>query len=276
MNLRNLTIGLSVSMGLAVPATALAEDIIDAPEVTIATAAENSGLYMRGDIGYAPWSGEGDASYRTYDAGTGTYGSVPFNGDRFGEPLSASLGLGYQLNDMVRADLTGDYFGRRFEGDSTVALPCAGEGAGTTCAVGTNADVTAYGLMANGYVDLGTLAGFTPYLGAGLGATNLRFSGVSQTSACIDSLGVCSGGPSATASYDGYDSWRFTYALMAGVSYDVTDRLKLDLGYRYSHIGSGEIFGFGAESLAGASGAKGLDDGLGRHELRAGLRLSIW
>ncbi|OJF92392.1 heat resistant agglutinin 1 protein [Pararhizobium antarcticum] len=263
-------------MGLVVPSVALAEDIIDAPEVTIATAAENSGLYLRGDIGYAPWASDGDAAYRTYDAGTGTYGRMPFNGDRFGEPVSATLGLGYQINDMFRADLTGEYFDGRFDGDSRAVLPCAGEGAGTTCAIGTNADVTAYGLMANGYVDLGTLAGFTPYLGAGLGATNLRFSDVTQTSSCIDSLGVCAGGPSATASYNGYDSWRFTYALMAGVSYDVTDRLKLDLGYRYSHIGGGDMFGFGAETLAGATGAKGLDDGLGRHELRAGLRLSIW
>jgi opacity protein-like surface antigen len=276
MNLHNLCVGISLSFGLAVPVEAFAEDIIDAPEVTISTAAEQHGLYLRGDIGYAPWSGQGDPSYRTFDAGTGTYGSVPFNGERFGEPLAASLGLGYQINDMFRADLTGDYFDGRFEGASAVALPCAGEGGGTTCSVGTNADVKAYGLMANAYADLGTLAGFTPYLGAGLGATNLRFSDVSQTSACIAGLGACSGAPAATASYDGYDSWRFTYALMAGVSYDVTDRLKLDLGYRYSHIGSGEMFGFGNESLAGATGAKGLDDGLGRHELRAGLRLSIW
>ncbi len=276
MNWRNTFVGISVSMSLAAPVTAAADDIIDAPEVTIATAAEQQGFYLRGDIGYAPWSGEGDPSYRTYDAGTGTYGNVPFNGDRFGEPLSASLGVGYQINDMFRADVTGDYFNGRFEGESALASPCAGEGAGTNCGVGTNADVTAYGLMANAYADLGTLAGFTPYVGAGLGATNLRFSSVSQTSSCIDALGVCSGAAAGAASYEGYDSWRFTYALMAGVSYDVTDRLKLDLGYRYSHIGSGEMFGFGAESIAGASGAKGLDDGLGRHELRAGLRLSIW
>ncbi len=276
MNWRNTFVGISISLASAAPVAALAEDMIDAPEVTIATAAEQQGFYVRGDIGYAPWSGEGDPFYRTYDAGTGSYSNVPFNGERFGEPLAASLGLGYQINDMFRADLTGDYFDGRFEGNSTLALPCAGEGAGTSCAVDTNADVKAYGLMANAYVDLGTLAGLTPYLGAGLGATNLRFSDLSQNSSCVAGLGACSGGASATASYGGYDSWRFTYALMAGVSYDVTDRLKLDLGYRYSHIGSGEMFGFGAESLAGASGAKGFDDGLGRHELRAGLRLSIW
>ena len=34
----------------------------------------------------------------------------------------------------------------------------------------------------------------------------------------------------AGTTFPGYDSWRFTYALMAGTSDDITDRIKLDLG----------------------------------------------
>ena len=90
-----------------------------------------------------------------------------------------------------RADLTGDYFDGRFEGNSTLALPCAGEGGGYQFAPSTrNADVQS--LRSDGQwpmSDLGTLAGLTPYLGAGLGATNLRFSDLSQNSSCVAGLG---------------------------------------------------------------------------------------
>ncbi|RVG01622.1 porin family protein, partial [Sinorhizobium meliloti] len=75
-------------------------------------------------------------------------------------------------------------------------------------------------------------------------------------------------GAAGGASFGGRDSWRFTYALMAGVSYDVTDRLKFDAGYRYSQIADGDMFGSG--------GAKGHDDGLSRHEFRVGLRFALW
>ncbi|HXV73200.1 MAG TPA: P44/Msp2 family outer membrane protein, partial [Sphingomonadales bacterium] len=174
-----------------------------------------------------------------------------------------------------RAEVTAEYFEGRFDGQSMTANPCAGEGAGTSCAFSHSANFSALGLMANGYVDLATLAGFTPYLGAGIGATHVDWKTVRETAACISGGGACSGA-AGEASYEGRDSWRFTYALMAGVSYDVTDRLKLDLGYRYSHVAGGDMFGFGAEALAGATGAKGHDDGLSRHEIRAGLRFALW
>ena len=37
-------------------------------------------------------------------------------------------------------------------------------------------------------------------------------------------------------------NWRFAWALMAGTSYCLTDNLKLDVGYRYSHINGGRMF----------------------------------
>jgi opacity protein-like surface antigen len=122
--------------------------------------------------------------------------------------------------------------------------------------------------MANGYVDLATVAGLTPYLGAGLGVTQLRWSDVSLRTSCVPGAAGCSGAAPLNQSFDGKSSWRFTYALMAGVSYDMTERLKLDVGYRYSQIADGGIFN--------SSDIDGLDDGLARHEIRAGLRMSLW
>ena len=55
---------------------------------------------------------------------------------------------------------------------------------------------------------------------------------------------------------------------MAGVSYALTDRVKLDLGYRYSDMAGGDMFRAGA--------ARGEDDGFARHEFRAGVRVALW
>ncbi len=46
---------------------------------------------------------------------------------------------------------------------------------------------------------------------------------------------------------------------MVGVSYEVTDNIKVDLGYRFSDIAGGSMF-------TGPSSASGRDDGMTRHE----------
>ena len=56
-------------------------------------------------------------------------------------------------------------------------------------------------------------------------------------------------------------------SLMAGASYCVTDRVKLDVGYRYSHIQGGRMFEFDASSAG-----PGFDHGFDTHEVRGGLR----
>jgi opacity protein-like surface antigen len=251
------------------PATAADDELLDAPEVTISAAQSgNQGFYIRSDLGYSGWADEGEPTLRVFDPVAGTSDTASFDDARFGEPFSGALGVGYQFNDMIRTDLTGDYFSDRFDGSGKADFACAGEAVGTSCAGSAHGDYKAAGIMANGYVDIATLAGFTPYLGAGLGVTRLSWSDVSLTTECVPGGVACSGAAAATQSLNGDSSWRFTYALMAGVSYDVTEKLKLDLSYRYSQIADGNMFG-GAD-------IDGFDDGLARHEIRAGLRLSLW
>ena len=72
-----------------------------------------------------------------------------------------------------------------------------------------------------------------------------------------------------TTVHDGAENWRFAWALMAGTSYCLTDKLKLDVGYRYSHINGGRMFELAP--VAGSAGP-GFDDGFNVHEVRAGLR----
>jgi opacity protein-like surface antigen len=64
---------------------------------------------------------------------------------------------------------------------------------------------------------------------------------------------------------------------MAGVSYDLNDQIKVDLGYKYSNVEAGDIYGYSADAAAlGASGSQSSDGGFERHEVRLGMRLSTW
>ena len=56
---------------------------------------------------------------------------------------------------------------------------------------------------------------------------------------------------------------------MAGASYCLTNRLELDVGYRYTRIHGGRMFEF-APTVG-----PGFDDGLNVHEGRAGLRWNL-
>jgi len=255
----------------AIGGRALAADeslLADAPEVTITGDASRAGWYVRGDLGYSPWNENQAPSYSLIDAGGAPIASGAFDNARFSRPFSGGLGIGYQFNDLLRADLTGEFFRGDFSGTARSARPCSPTApVGTGCSYGGKADFRAYGLMANGYVDLANLAGFTPYVGAGAGATHVSWGTFTASPSCVDGVGACGGATFADERYSGEDGWRFTYALMAGVSYSVSDRVKLDIGYRFSDIAGGAMF---------SGGSSGDDSGLRRHEFRAGLRVSLW
>ncbi len=235
------------------------------------------GWYIRGDFGYNnSIMKSGQPTTRNYNSVADTYASTSFDQSRMSGDYSIAAGLGYQFNDFLRTDLTVDYFKGTLNGKTTFGKPCM-EGlfpAGTGCSF-DDSRFSALGVLANGYVDLGTYWGITPYVGAGAGMTNLSFNNVTQKVTCRTAIKNSDCGETYTSS--GADSWRMTYALMAGASYDLTTHTKIDLGYRYSHVSGGDMFGFSpAEALTGAYGTKGKDKGFGRHEFRAGLRLTTW
>ncbi|MGA1804151.1 outer membrane protein [Rhizobium sp. HT1-10] len=258
--------------------TAFAGDL--PPEINVGEVSvkEARGFYGRADLGYAIDSNLHGARARAYDATSGDYDSERFDSSRFGgNDFSGGLGVGYQFSDLIRADVTGDLFRGDFSGRFSTDAPCAGGSAGTGCSGKTTASFKAGSLLANAYVDLGTVAGFTPYIGAGLGATRVSWGDARTTSSCVNSALACGSGDSASARSSGEADWRLTYALMAGVAYQVAPNVKLDLGYRYSHIAGGDMFGYSAaDTAAGASGTMGRNGGMARQEIRVGLRVSSW
>jgi opacity protein-like surface antigen len=241
-----------------------------------------SGWYLRGDVSYSiDTRAHDEFEYRTFDALAGTYGSSTFDTGGIEDEFSFGGGVGYHLNDFFRADVTLDVGQLRFDGTTSSAAPCLPgiDYLGTACRSEDSATAETWSGLINGYVDLGTISGFTPYVGGGVGYTYVKWRGLDSNHYCVDDVGAC---PDPTAlvdqvSHGRTDDWRFTYAAMAGVAYGVTDNMKIDLGYRYRHISGGDMFGWDdASSDAGATGNQGRDSSLSQHQVRVGLRYDLW
>lgn len=209
--------------------------IDNAPEVQVQQA---SGWYLRGDVGYSFNKSRG-ADYLRTDSGSPV--NYSFTKKSVEDNFLYGAGVGYQVNNYLRTDLTFDYMAKsKFSANGPLIN-------------GVNSSVRAYSLMANAYVDLGTYGRITPYLGAGIGGAHVKWEKLSSCGNC---------------EIDGEGNWRFAYGLMAGASIDVTCNLKADVGYRFRQIGSGSMFGTSGSGLTSA----GRDKGLTSHEIRVGGR----
>ncbi|UIJ70815.1 outer membrane protein [Aurantimonas sp. HBX-1] len=199
-----------------------------------------NGWYLRGDVSYDFDSdldvGGDDSAELGLDDGYG-----------FG------AGFGYRFTDFFRGDLTARY--------SKADLDFAD----TPFAAVLDGDASSWELMANAYVDLGTFVGFTPYVGGGVGAVRTEYD-------LNCSFGGFDCGTLFDASETDGSDWRFAYALMAGVAYNISDNLALDVGYRFLDVDGGEFYGLSGDGIDYALE----DDGYQRHTIQAGVRYSLW
>lgn len=229
--------------------------VIEAPVQE--TIIETGGWYLRGDAGW---------SYNKLRGAHYFQGSNSlvrdFDRTRLKSGFTVGGGVGYQINERFRTDVTLDYmFNSKFNGATSGTC---GFGPGVACTSRDVASMTALSLLANAYVDIGKYGIVTPYVGAGIGGTYVKWGNLKNTS-CADNGAGCD----PTVSHGGKKSWRFTYALMAGASVDLSCNLKADLGYRFRHVAKGEMFGYNM------NGGPGYDKGFYSHEARAGLRYSF-
>jgi opacity protein-like surface antigen len=235
---------LLVLAGLAVcgaGTSALAADIPrrilpPAPAVPVAET-----WYLRGDIGYAHHHGP---------SARGSYanaGVSPLAGDKIRGAGSFGIGAGYRFSPMFRADVTADIrTGADFKG-SIVGGPF------------DRAHFQSAAFLVNGYVDVGTWYGFTPYVGAGIG---LSRNVMNQYTRSAD------GDPTNGVRFRSDIMTGLAWALMTGVAVDLTPGLKADLGYRYLRLGDVK-----AGAYTAGDGVKVRN--IGAHEFRVGLRYFI-
>jgi opacity protein-like surface antigen len=239
----------------------LEPQVIDLPDpVMPLPAPAKGGWYIRGDVGYS-MNKMSDINYDTFTVvgAGGSFGSGLLRGE-LSNNYSIGGGVGYDTGNYLRVDLTADYFSKsNFSGNSY----CTITGVSQVCS-NDSATMSALSLLANAYVDLGKYNGFTPYVGAGIGATNVHWGTLNN----VCTAAAIAAGQCASSTHAGDSGIRFTYALMAGVSYDVSDCVAVDAGYRYRKIQGAKMFGIAASGNPGA----GDDNGITSHDFRVGAR----
>lgn len=249
---------------------------------------EFSGWYLRGDVGLGINATKSTLAVSPDPLAAGIAGGTldAAATNRFFNPTISDsgvfdIGFGYQFNNWFRADVTEEYRG----GASFQALEVLNE----PNIVGTNTSTQQYAdfyrgnlsswvTMFNGYVDLGTWSGITPYIGAGAGFSYNKLFGMTDTGTAFTN-----GGLSPVGGYlDDAGKWNFAWGLMAGLSFDVSQNLKLDLGYRY--LDYGKFTSGTAHCLNGTGGGSGFScqaytiyskNELTSNDFRIGLRWMI-
>jgi opacity protein-like surface antigen len=191
--------------------------------------ADFGGWYLRGDIGFSNQSVQRlnnvlDVNSLTSDQRLGFD-----SGGIFG------LGVGYQVNNWFRADITGQYRGgANFHGLDVITFNNGGlPGFGADTYSAKKSELL---FLANAYVDLGTWWCITPFVGAGIGTSRVTISNfVDQNVGSLPGGGV---GP-GTAYADSASKWNFAWALHAGLAYKVSPNFTVELAYSYVNMGDG-------------------------------------
>jgi opacity protein-like surface antigen len=189
-----------------------------------------SSWYLRGDFAYR-WG-----IVRGADPAPGF--AEPANG-KLGTAYGGGLGVGVK-SDWLRVDLTVDGTSKAKYESTTVTTN------------DTTAKVSAVTAMFNGYLDLATWYGVTPYVGGGFGGARLQITDYQST------VAPPFGGDTSRS------QWNFAWAAMGGLAYQIAPNMQVDVGYRYLNLGD-------ITTGTGTSGALTLK-GIANHEVRVGLR----
>jgi len=223
------------------------------------------GWYLRGDVGYN-WRELKGAHYQT------ATGPANFTTASLKNGYSVGGGVGYQIRSYLRTDLTLDYLSKSdFTGSTGPGGPCTINGAFFAAPYCVSKDLStwsALSLLANVYVDMGTYGRFTPYVGAGIGGSRVKWGSLQNTECEAGNPANCN---NTSIEHGGKAEWRFTSALMLGTAVKINCKLKADVGYRYRRIEGGQMFAYNGVVNSGP----GFDKALNIHEVRGGLRYSL-
>ena len=216
-----------------------------------------SGWYLRGDVGMGiatapnlenkpdPVALGVSSGFLSPYANQGFYNTTlsPFG--------MIDVGLGYQLNNWFRVDGTLEYRG----GANLQSLYALTDSASP--AVGGplqyadfyRANVASVVGLINGYVNLPTYWGISPFVGVGVGFADNSVNGFTDQGFGYSSYGSLG---SSGGYFAGGSKASFAWALMAGLDFDLTPNLKLEASYRYLNYGT--ITTGGSNCLSGGRG----------------------
>lgn len=229
---RSFALLLAAAIAAGASASARAADLLPPPPMEPPPPQDFGGWYLRGDVGVGINQLSGLRS--TFADPTVLVPAPMFNGASIGDSAFVGAGVGYQFNNWLRFDVTGEY--RTAAQYSAIqsysdiwsapgASPC---GLNARCYDLYHAQQSAAVFLANGYFDLGTWYGITPFVGAGVGlATNW-----------LQNLYDISAQPAGGFGFAANRSQtNFAWQVGAGLAYNVTPNLKLEVAYRYLDMG---------------------------------------
>jgi len=164
----------------------------------------SSCFYLRGDVG-------GSFHRRPVITKQGGGAFANATDEKIKDHAFVEAGVGCQINDHVRVEATAGY---RFRASLTEAFG------------GIDGELATYTGFVNAFWDIANIGGFTPYVGGGAGIAHHRFNDLTLP------VGSSNG-----------NSTDLAYNLTAGVSYDLTHKIKMDVAYRYVDLGIGRSEG---------------------------------
>jgi opacity protein-like surface antigen len=235
-------------------------------------AAVLAGWYLRGDIGMT--NQEVDSLENVLFDDTD---DLEFETLNFESGMSFGLGIGYVFNNWFRVDVTGEYRGEtEFHGLDTWT-----DDAGFARFNDYTAKKSEWVALLNAYLDLGSWHGLSPFVGAGVGAANVdirsfRDAGIEWIDVDPDPVGELFVSSPTLAFADDNDDWNFAWALYAGLGFDVTDAVTVELAYRYLDMGDGE-----SGDIETFDGVNNVDnpmefEDLTSHDVKLGVRYMFW
>ncbi|MBI3276059.1 MAG: porin family protein, partial [Methylocystis sp.] len=226
---RSTALILAAAFAAAASPTAFAADLLPPPPpIEAPPPPEFGGWYLRGDVGVG--INQLNDFRRTLAPFNGLGGPAPtdvvLNFASLGDSAFAGAGAGFQFNNWLRADVTGEFRTEAtFRDTESVHAFCPT----SICLDHETAGLATALFLANGFVDLGTWFDVTPFVGGGVGLAHHWFAALTDISAGFP--GSAGGLAAATTRTN------FAWAVMAGLDFNVTPRLKLELGWRFVDMG---------------------------------------
>jgi opacity protein-like surface antigen len=222
------------------------------------TEADFTGWYLRGDVGLGVNATRPELQTSPDQIVAGLAGgllssaaSQAFNNTTLSPFGMVDFGLGYQFNSWFRIDGTLEYRGgARLQSLYTLTdLASPDFGGPAQFSDFCRGDVSSFIGLINGYANIGTWYGISPFVGAGVGFADNNVSGFTDHGLGYANFGSLGSGG---AYFANGSRTAFAWALMAGLDFIVTPNLKLEFSYRYLNHGS--IKTGSSNCLAGASG----------------------
>ena len=168
-----------------------------------------------------------------------------------GDAWTCDMGIGHWVTQNVRVDATIEY--RSAFDVEGVADPDVID------SLSQDTNVQSFVGLFNAYWDIANYNGVTPYIGGGIGFAHNQ----------IDDIFIAESGFVT----QGGETTEFAWALMAGLAFDISPDLILDVGYRYIDLGDVKSGIVGSD---GGTTSPVLVRDMDAHEIRIGFRYEFY